>query len=241
MGKNYRRTQKVGQKIKALKAAFPHTIPVMTGYLFLGTVYGILMNSSGYNFRWPILMSGVIYAGSMQFVAINLLNSPFNPLNAFLMTVMVNARHLFYGLSMLQKFEDSGNKKPFLIFGLTDETFSILCSTEPPDNVDKQWFMLFITLLDYIYWIAGSAIGGILGSFLSINIKGIDFAMTALFVVVFINQWNSQKNHIPAIVGIGASVVCLLLFGPGSFIIPSMILITAALTLLRKPIERRAE
>lgn len=229
------------QKIKALKAAFPHTIPVMTGFLFLGIAYGILMNSKGYNFGWSILMSIFVFAGSMQYVAINLLSVAFNPLNALLMTIMVNARHLFYGLSMLEKFKGTGKKKPYLIFGLIDETFSILCSTEPPEGVDRGWFMFFITLLNHIYWVTASALGGILGSMFSFNTKGIDFVMTALFVVIFINQWKSQKQHSPAVIGIAASVLCLLLFGSGSFIIPSMILIIGALIIFRKPFEKGAE
>lgn len=228
------------EKIRALKAAFPYTLPVMTGYLFLGIAFGILMNSKGYHFGWSTFMSIFVFAGSMQYVAINLLTTAFNPLNAFLMTLMVNARHLFYGLSMLGKFNEAGKKKPYLIFGLVDETFSILCSTEPPEGVNRGWFMFFVTLLNHIYWVTASTIGGILGSLVSFNTKGIDFVMTALFVVIFINQWKSQKQHAPALIGIGASVVCLLVFGPGNFIVPAMILIIAALTLYRKPFEKGA-
>ena len=226
------------EKIKALKAAFPYTLPVMTGYLFLGIAFGILLNSKGYHFGWAIFMSIFIFAGSMQYVAINLLTMAFNPLNAFLMTLMVNARHLFYGLSLLEKFNEAGKKKSYLMFGLVDETFSILCSTEPPEGVDRGWFMFFITFLNHIYWVTASAIGGILGSLVSFNTKGIDFVMTALFVVIFINQWKSQKKHAPALIGVGASVVCLLLFGPENFIIPAMILIIAALTMYRKSFEK---
>ena len=231
----------MNQKIKALRAAFPQTIPVMTGYLFLGIAFGILLNSKGYHFGWSVLMSIFVYAGSMQFVAVNLLTSAFNPLNAFLITLMVNARHLFYGLSMLGKFKGTGNKKPYLIFALTDETYSILCSAEPPKDVERGWFMFFTALLNQIYWVTASAIGALLGSMFTFNTKGIDFVMTALFVVIFINQWKSQKNHTPAIVGLGVSVFCLLGFGSGNFIIPAMIFITMALILFKKPIEKEAE
>ncbi len=231
----------MNQKIKALRAAFPQTIPVMTGYLFLGIAFGILLNSKGYHFGWSVLMSIFVYAGSMQFVAVNLLTSAFNPLNAFLITLMVNARHLFYGLSMLGKFKGTGNKKPYLIFALTDETYSILCSAEPPKDVERGWFMFFTALLNQIYWVTASAIGALLGSMFTFNTKGIDFVMTALFVVIFINQWKSQKNHTPAIIGLGVSVLCLLVFGSGNFIIPAMILITLALILFKKPIEKEAE
>lgn len=228
-------------KMKALKAAFPHTLPVMTGYLFLGIAFGILMTSKGYHFGWSTFMSIFVFAGSMQYVAINLLTTAFNPLSAFLMTLMVNARHLFYGLSLLGKFNEAGKKKPYLIFGLVDETFSILCSTEPPEGVDRGWFMFFITLLNHIYWVTASAIGGILGSLVTFNTKGIDFVMTALFVVIFINQWKSQKQHAPALIGVAASIASLLVFGPGNFIIPSMILIIVVLTLYRKPFEKGEE
>ena len=225
------------QKTKALKAAFTHTIPVMAGYLFLGMAFGILMNSKGYHFGWSVFMSIFIYAGSMQFAAINLLTALFNPINAFIITIMVNARHLFYGLSMLGKFRGTGKKKAYLIFGLTDETFSIVCSAEPPGGVSKGWFMFFVTLLDQIYWVVGSALGGILGSIVSFNTKGIDFVMTALFVVIFVSQWQSQKNHIPAMIGVAASVLCLILFGPNSFIIPSMLVIILVFTLFKKQIK----
>lgn len=226
-------------KIKALKSAFPYTIPVMTGYIFLGMAFGILLKNKGYNFGWAILMSTAIYAGSMQFVAITLLTSSFNlPLAAF-MTLMVNSRHLFYGLSMLDKFKDMGRKKPYMIFSLTDETYSLLCSAEPPEDVDKNCFCFFISLLDQVYWVTGSAIGGIAGSVFSFNTKGIDFVMTALFVVIFVEQWKSSKNHIPALAGICISLLCLNIFGSDKFILPSMIFILTILTVLRKPIEMR--
>jgi len=228
------------QKVKALKAAFPYTIPVMTGYLFLGAAYGILMSSKGYGFGWSLLISVFVFAGSMQYVAIDLLTTAFNPLKAFLMAIMVNARHLFYGLSMLKKYENVGKKKPYLVFGLTDETFSIVCSTEPPEGIDRGWFMFFVTLLNQVYWVTASVIGSFLGSKFTFNIKGIDFVMTALFVVIFVDQWKAQKDHISALTGVIASLVCLLLFGPDRFIIPAMILITVVFTLFRKRIEGRA-
>lgn len=226
-------------KIKALKSAFPHTIPVLMGYLFIGIAFGILLRSKGYNFGWAILMSIFIFAGSMQFVAISLLTSNFNLIAVVFMTLMVNARHLFYGLSMLDKFKDMGKKKPYMIFSLTDETFSLLSSTEPPQNINKNWFYFFIALLNHFYWIIGSAIGGIIGSVFSFNTKGIDFVMTALFVVIFVEQWKSNKNHIPALIGISASLLCLVIFGASRFILPSMVFILITLTIFRKTIEMR--
>lgn len=229
----------MNDKIKALKAAFPHTIPVFTGYIVLGAAYGILMNNKGYSLLWIFFTSLLIYAGSMQFVSISLLAAGFNPIYAVAMTLMVNARHLFYGLSMLTKYKGIGKIKPYLIFGLTDETFSILCSTEPPEGVNKNLFLFFVTLLDHIYWLTGSLIGGIIGSLIEFNTKGIDFVLTALFVVIFINQWKSTKNHIPVIIGVGASILCRFLFGASNFIIPSMISILILVTVLEKTIEGR--
>ncbi len=226
-------------KAKAFRAALPLTIPVFTGYIVLGTAYGIILSSKGYSFLWAALTSLFIYAGSMQFVSVSLLAAGFHPLYACFMTLMVNARHLFYGISMLSKFHGTGNKKPYLIFGLTDETFSILCSTEPPEGVDKSWFMFFITLLDQIYWVCGSILGCILGSFLHFNTKGIDFVLTALFIVIFINQWKSSTNHIPVLIGLSASILCRIIFGVANFIIPSMIAILIFVTVFQNKIESR--
>lgn len=222
------------EKTKAFKAAFPHTIPIFTGFIFLGMAYGILMNTKGYGLGWTILMSVLAFAGSAQYVAITFLTSVFNPVYALLMTLMINARHLFYGISLLEKYKNTGKFKPYLIFGLCDETFSIVCSTEPPEGVNRNWFMFFITLLDHIYWVLGSALGGLLGSMISFNTKGLDFVLTALFVVIFIGQWKTKRDHKPAIIGVVCSVVCLAVFGSSNFIIPSMIAILAVLTISRK-------
>ena len=219
------------EKTKALKAAFPHTIPVFTGFTFLGIAYGILMDIKGYGVGWTVLMSVLAFAGSAQYMAITFLTSVFNPVHALLMTLMVNARHLFYGISLLDKYRDTGKLKPYLIFGLCDETFSIVCSAEPPDGINRKWFMFFITILDHGYWVLGSAIGGILGTLVSFNTKGLDFVLTALFVVIFVGQWKAQKNHKPAIIGVLCSVICLVIFGQNNFIIPSMIAILAILTI----------
>ncbi len=221
------------KKTKALKAAFPLTIPVFTGYIFLGAAYGILMNSKGYGVGWTALFSLLAFAGSAQYLAITFLTSVFNPVYALLMTLMVNARHFFYGLSLLNKYRGTGILKPYLIFGLTDETFSLICSAEPPEGISRKWFYFFITLLNHSYWILGSVLGVLVGSMISFNTKGIDFVLTALFVVIFVGQWKSQKNHKPAIIGVLSTVICLIIFGPNNFIIPSMIIILIALTLSR--------
>jgi 4-azaleucine resistance transporter AzlC len=228
----------MNHKTAALKAAFPHTIPVLTGYIVLGTAYGILMDSKGFSLFWIILASVFVYAGSMQFVSVALLAAGFDPLGAFLMTIAVNARHIFYGISMLHQYRGTGRMKPYLIFSLTDESFSILCSAKAPEEVEDRWFYLFISLLNHIYWVTGSILGGILGSLLKINTKGIDFVLTALFVVILFNQWKQTSNHLPAIIGIFSAIGCRLLFGASDFIIPSMICILLCVTILKKPMER---
>ncbi|SDD96911.1 AzlC family ABC transporter permease [Sporomusa acidovorans] len=230
----------MGIKRAALQAAFPHTLPVLTGYIFLGTAFGVLLSSKGYSLGWAILMSTIIYAGAGQFVAISLLTSAFNPLYAFIITLVVNARHLFYGISLLNRLNGIGRKKSYVAFGLTDETFSILCSAEPPKGVDRSWFAFFIALLDHVYWVAGSVLGVLLGTLVDFNAKGIDFVMTALFVVIFIEQWKSQQYHGPAIIGIASSAVCLLVFGANNFIIPAMLAIVLVLSVCKKSLERRA-
>jgi len=222
----------------ALRAAFPFTVPIFAGFLFLGIAYGIYMNSLGFSAIYPILMSLVIFAGSMEFVAANLLLVSFNPMNALFLTLMVNARHLFYGISMLDKYRGTGKKKYYLIFGMCDESFSINSTVNVPKGVDKGWFMFFVTLLNQCYWVLGSAIGGLFGSFIKFNTEGLEFVMTALFVVIFIEQWMKVKKHQSALAGLGLSAVCLIIFGGDQFIIPSMIAILGVLTLLRKPLEK---
>ena len=226
---------------KAIKAAFPFTLPVMAGFLLLGMAYGILMGSRGYGWFWSLLTSSVVFAGALQFVGISLLTSAFEPLYAFVIALAVNARHLFYGISMLEKYGGTGIVKPYLIFGMCDETFSILCSTPTPPNIDKRAFMLAITLMNQSYWVLGSVVGGVVAPMLTFNMFGIDFIMTAFFVVIFINQWRAQKNHSPAIIGLGAATAGLLIFGAEIFVIPAMIIIIACLTVFRKSLSKEVE
>lgn len=209
-------------KKKAFRAAVPYTLPICAGFLFLGMSYGFLMKSKGFSFIYPMMMSLVIFAGSMEFVTVNLLLAAFHPLHAFLLTLMVNARHLFYGISMLEKYKNMGWKKPYLIYGMCDESFSVNCTADPPPDVDRGWFMLFVTLLNHIYWVTGSVLGALLGYAVYFDTTGIEFVMTALFLVMFIDQWEKTKNHKPALAGLGCSAVCLAVFGSGNFILPSM-------------------
>lgn len=210
------------QKIDALKAAFPQTIPIMMGFACLGMSYGFLMTSKGFPIGYPILMSALIFAGSMEFVTVDLLLSAFQPLSAFLLALMVNARHLFYGISMLEKFRGTGKKKWYLIFGMCDESFSINCTMAVPEGVDRGWYFFFVTLLNQGYWVLSAAIGAVLGRMVRIQIKGVEFVLTALFVVMFVDQWMDKGGRKPAILGIVVSVVCLIVFGRQRFIIPAM-------------------
>ena len=223
---------------KALYAAFPNTIPILAGFLFLGMTYGIYMNVSGFSFWYPCLMSLTIFAGSVEFVAVNLLLGAFHPIQALAMTLMLNARHLFYGISMLDRFRGLGLKKIYLIFGMCDETFSINYTAEIPPDVDRGWFMFFVTLLNHLYWFAGATLGGIFGSFITFNTEGLDFVMTAMFVVIFLEQWLKEERHESSLLGIGLSVLSLIAFGADGFLIPAMLSILAVLTLLRRPLEK---
>lgn len=225
----------------ALKAAFPHTIPIFAGFWFLGMTYGIYMNVSGFAFWYPMIMSLTIFAGSVEFVAVNLLLGSFHPLQALAMTLMINARHIFYGISMLDKYRGNGWRDIYMIFGMCDESFSINYTADIPKDIDRGWFMFFVTLLNHFYWFFGATLGGIFGSLIHFNTEGLDFVMTAMFVVIFLEQWLKDKNHVSALAGIGVSVLCLLAFGAEDFMIPAMAAILGVLTLLRRPLEAGGE
>ena len=224
---------------KAFLCAFPYTVPIFAGFLFLGLTYGIYMRVSGFSFWYPMLMSLTIYGGSLEFVAVSMLLAPYAPIQTLIMSVMIQARHLFYGISMLDKFRGLGWKKPYRIFGMCDETFSINCTAQIPDSIDRGWFYFFVTLLNHLYWFAGATLGGLWGSLIHFNTEGLEFVMASMFVVIFLEQWGREKRHISAYIGLAASVLCLLVFGADSFLIPTMICITAFLTFLRCPIERK--
>ena len=232
----------MNEKIKIMKktflCAFPYTIPIFAGFWFLGMTYGIYMNVSGFSFWYPMIMSLMIFAGSIEFVAVNMLLGAFNPLQALAMTLMINARHLFYGISMLDKFRGMGWKKIYLIFGMCDETFSINYTAEIPSDVDSGWFMFFVTLLNHFYWFSGATLGGIFGGLINFNTEGLDFVVTAMFVVIFLEQWLKEKKHTSALAGLGISLLCLMAFGEENFIIPAMAGILIFLSILRRPLEK---
>lgn len=237
---NKKENQKSTMRRDAFKAAFPYTIPIFAGFWFLGLAYGIYMNVSGFSFVYPMIMSLVIFGGSLEFVAVSLMLSPFAPLQTLVVTLMIQARHLFYGISMLDKYKDMGWKRAYLIFGMCDESFSINYTAKIPEGVDKGWFMFFVTLLNQFYWVSGSTIGGILGSFLTFDTEGLDFVMTAMFVVIFLEQFWKEKKPYTAVLGIVCTAVCRWIFGADSFLVPAMLCILLLLTLLREPLEKTA-
>lgn len=203
--------------------------------------YGIYMNASGFSFWYPMLMSLTIFAGFIEFVTVNLLLGAFHPVQALAMALMINARHLFYGISMLEKYQGAGLKKFYLIFGMCDESFSINYAAEIPEDVDRSWFMFFVTLYNHIYWVTGATLGGIFGSLIHFSTEGLDFVMTAMFVVIFMEQWMKEKSHTCSILGLLLSLICLIIFGPDRFIIPAMLMLLAMLTFLRVPLTRGGE
>ncbi len=220
-----------------LKKALVMTFPVLTGYICLGIGFGILLESKGYGVLWALVMSITMFAGSMQYVAVDLLAGGASLISTALTTLMVNARHLFYGISMVDKYKGAGKKKIYLMHALTDETYSLVCSDDSNDQ--KLYFL--ISVLDHLYWITGCVLGAIIGSIFEFNTEGVDFVLTALFVTIFVEQWLTTKNHIPSIIGVVSTVICLIIFGSEMFLIPSMILITLSLTLLKKFINEKGE
>ena len=216
-------------KMKTLRRAFLASVPVMAGYLVLGTAYGILLADKGSSLVWGLAQSLLVFAGSMQFVGINLLAGGASLVSAAVMTLLVNARHLFYGFTMLEKYRNTGKMKPYLIFGLTDETFALVVN-DAPAGFDRNLYFLLVTLFDQCWWVTGTLIGCLAGSAMTFNTEGIDFAMTALFVVIFTEQLLQADDYVPAITGVAASLLSLLLFGPDRFLIPAMLAITAVLS-----------
>lgn len=224
-----------------MRYAFPKTLPILAGFGFLGMSYGVYMSAAGFPFWMPLLISIAVFGGSLQFVMVTMLLSTFAPISAFCMALMIQARHVFYGLSMLEKYKGTGFKKLYLIFGMCDESFSINSSTILPADVDRGWFYLFVTLLNQSYWVAGTAFGAALGEILPFSTEGIDFVMTAMFAVIFLEQWLKEKHHAASVIGVIASVICLLVFGAESFIIPTMLCMLVLLAAFRRPIEKAGE
>lgn len=228
---------------KTLSAAFQATIPVLMGYLAIGMAFGLMMDSAGYHVIWTLLMSLLIYAGAGQYLGVTLLVSGASPAQAALMTLLVNFRHMFYGLSMLEKFRGMGLRKLYMIFSLTDETYALLASAQTPEGVQERDYYLAIALLNQSYWVLGSALGGLLGSALSFDTTGVDFAMTALFLVIAVGQWKGSRNHLPAAIGALATLVSLQLVGKDNMLIPALAIMVAVLLALapRMPEGRKEQ
>lgn len=227
----------MSQYRQAMKKAFPYTIPVLTGYLFIGIAFGVMYAEKGYSFLWAILMSLLVYAGSGQYLAVNFFVPGISFVQVIFLTFMVNVRHVFYGISLLERFNKIGGSRWYMIFALTDETYSLLCTAKVPEGVSEAKFLLSISVLDHLYWIMGSAIGALAGTLLPISSEGIEFAMTALFLVIFVEQWMEKKNRIPAVIGVASALLCLLIFGADNFVLPTMLLVIALLFLGNKKME----
>lgn len=224
--------------LRALHEAFPYTLPIFAGFWFLAFAYGFYMHTLGFNFLYPTLMAMVIFGGSLEFVTVSMLISPFAPWQDFIVALTVQARHLFYGLSMLEKYKGSGWKKPFLIFWMCDETFALNYSATIPYDIDRHWYMFWVSFLNYTYWVSGALMGGLLGNVLHFNSRGLSFVMTTMFVVIFLEQWLKEGKHYTALMGFIFSIGSLLIFGADNFIMPAMVGMLVALTVLRKPIEK---
>ena len=220
-----------------VKQAFVKSLPVLAGYVVLGIGFGILLRNAGYGVLWSFAMGAFIYAGSMQYVGVGLLAGGASVLTTALTTFMVNARHLFYSISMIDRYKGAGRYKPYLIFALTDETYSLLCDGKTPENADAHWFRFLVSLFNHCYWVAGCVLGSLLGAVLPFSTAGIEFSMTALFIASFTEQWITAKDHVPALTGLISTLLCLLVFGKDRFLIPAMLLITLVLTLLRGRVE----
>ena len=214
-----------------IRKAFLKSLPVMAGYVVLGMGFGILLRAAGYGPLWALAMSLLIYAGSMQYVGVGLIAGGASVLTTALTTLMVNARHLFYSLSMVERYRGAGVFKPYLVFALTDETYSLLCDGTEEER--RHVFCFLVSLLNHLYWVAGSVAGSLLGQVLPFGTEGIEFSMTALFVASLTEQWMTHRDHVPALTGLGASVLCLVLFGPDRFLVPAMVSITLVLMILR--------
>ena len=219
---------------KALRQVFLDTVPVLTGYLFLGAGFGILLSESGYSVWWALGMSIFMLAGSGQYLAVSLLSSGASLLSTAVATLLVNARHIFYGISMLEDYNSAGKKKPYLIFSLTDETYTLVTQNQPPQGMSRHSYCFAVSLLDHIYWVCGCTLGSLAGSYIPISFEGVEFVLTALFVTMFVDQWMSHKNHFPALVGALSTLLCLVLFGSEIFLIPSMALMAVLLTVSQK-------
>lgn len=237
MSQDSKEASRVGRRGEAFRYAFKASVPIMAGYGFLGATYGIYMHALGFGVLCPMLMALTVYAGSAEFLLGNMLLGSFHPLQTFLMVLMVNARHLFYGLAMLDRYKGLGWKKFFLIFGLTDETFAVVSSSKEPEGVDRGWYLLWLTWLDEAYWVAGTTLGALLGPMLTLDLRGLDFVLTAMFTAIFADNWLREHSHASSLTGLMTCATCLIICGPDRFIVPSMVVMLTLLLLLRRRLQ----
>jgi len=229
-------------KKQALRTVFLDTVPVLIGYLFLGAGFGILLSEqTGKGVGWAFCMGLFMFAGSGQYLAVSLLSSGASLISTALATLLINARHIFYGISLLDTYQDAGSKKPYMIFALTDETYSLVTQNQPPEGMSRHMYCFLVSLFNHVYWVCGCVLGNLAGALIPINFEGVEFVLTALFVTIFVEQWLSNKNHLPAIIGVVSTVVCLAIFGSEVFLIPSMALIAVLLTVSRKTGRRQED
>ncbi len=226
---------------RAFAAAFPATVPVLMGYLSIGIAFGLMLEAIGYNFIWAFFMSLTIYAGSGQYMGVELLATGAALVNVAVLTLILNFRHLVYGLSLLEKFRGMGVRKLYMIFSLTDETYALLSSARVPERVDPHDYYFAVAVLDHCYWILGSVIGSVAGALIQFDTTGIDFAMTALFLVIAVDQWSTYRSHLPALLGAGITVTSLVVMGAANMLIPALCVIIAALLALRVRLDRDAD
>lgn len=229
-------------KKQALRTVFVDTIPVLTGYLFLGMGFGILLaEQTGKGVLWAFCMGLFMFAGSGQYLAVSMIAGGASAISAALATFLVNARHIFYGISLIDTYKGAGKKKIYMIFGLTDETYSLVTQNQPPEGMSRHTYCFLVTFFDHIYWLLGCVLGNLAGAYIPISFEGVEFVLTALFVTMFVEQWLSTKNHLPAIIGVVSTVVCLAIFGAEIFLIPSMVLIALLLVVSRKTGRRKTD
>lgn len=226
------------RRMKEVRYAFLQSVPVMLGYLFLGVAFGLMLQNAGYDCWWAFLCSLFIYAGSMQFVLVTLLTGGVSLVNAAVMTLFVNGRHIFYGLSFVEKFRYMGKMYPYMVFSLTDETYSVLCGLRVPENMSEKNISFMIALFDHIYWIVGSVVGAAVGQMITFNSTGIDFSMTALFVVIVLNQWMGGREHRPTLVGFVSGITALALLGSDNFLLPALTAAVIILLLIRPVMQK---
>lgn len=228
--------------IWAAKAALPYSAPMLAGFLFLGVAYGIYMKALGFGVWYPVLMALLIYAGSVEFIIAGALSLAFAPLNALLITLMVSGRQLFYSIAMLEKYGKSlGKKRPYLIATLVDESFSLNYMANVPPHIDRGWYLFFVSFYLHMYWAIGAGIGNVFGNIIPFDLKGIEFAMTALFLVIFAENWAQEKSHESSLLGLAIAAISLIVFGHDYFLLPTLIGIWTVLTFRRPKLASRLE